>query len=337
MSWDEIVGHEQNIFVLQRLLEKDKIPHALLFQGADQIGKTRVGKTFAESILCSQPAHRPCGVCRSCLGMKEHAHPDFIVIRPDGQYIKIDQIRELQYQAGISAHWGGKRVCIIEEADRMNEQAANSLLKLLEEPPLGLLLLLISAKPHALLPTILSRCSVLKFQPVSIEQLTEALVASGHPQTQAKVAAQLSGGRMGAALDLLLPDGFGLRDKAVEILKSMTMSKLKIWEIAVEIDQYEQEQVLQLLHFFLLVLRDAMIYKTCGKLERVYNIDITQEIRGLAQPPAENIVKAVTKVQEAQQAIQGKANVRLTIEAMLLQLMDLVRREEFANSSGSPF
>ncbi len=155
---------------------RGRLPHALLLKGAQGIGKLDLALNFAQSLLCEQPLEEgmPCQTCDSCHWFEQESHPDFRIIQPDAlaapeeseeksgkkpsREISVDQIRGLAGFANLSAHCGGYRVVLIHPAEAMNNNAANSLLKTLEEPTDNLLFLLVSHKPQQLLPTILSRC-----------------------------------------------------------------------------------------------------------------------------------------------------------------------------------
>lgn len=150
-------------------------PHGLLFKGTKGIGKLDLAINFAQSLLCQHPdeAHFACGKCPSCHWFKQGSHPDYRLLQPEilslegeetesgkkpSKQVSVDQIRGLADFFGMSAHQGGRRVIVIHPAEAMNTNAANALLKNLEEPPPGLLFILVSHKPQQLLPTILSRC-----------------------------------------------------------------------------------------------------------------------------------------------------------------------------------
>ena len=138
--WDDILGHEQNKEFLARLLQPGNRPHALLFYGPEGIGKKQLALRFAKTFLCQKPDEHPCGRCESCrlINLAEHsfAHPDFILVEQEapGKDLKIEQIKEMSRQAAFAPALSSHKVCVIDAADRMTVEAANSLLKLLEEP-----------------------------------------------------------------------------------------------------------------------------------------------------------------------------------------------------------
>src|SRR4030066_1117859 len=166
---------------LARLQElRKRPPHGLLFKGSKGIGKFDLAMNFAQSLLCQHPGESDvaCGVCPRCHWFEQESHPDFRLLQPEvlslngeetedlksvsgkkpSKLISVDQVRGLADFVGMSAHQGGRRVVVIHPAEAMNTNAANALLKSLEEPPQGLLFILVSHKPQQLLPTILSRC-----------------------------------------------------------------------------------------------------------------------------------------------------------------------------------
>ena len=133
--WDDILGHEQNKEFLARLLQPGNRPHALLFYGPEGIGKKQLALRFAKTFLCQKPDEHPCGRCESCrlINLAEHsfAHPDFILVEQEapGKDLKIEQIKEMSRQAAFAPALSSHKVCVIDAADRMTVEAANSLFK----------------------------------------------------------------------------------------------------------------------------------------------------------------------------------------------------------------
>lgn len=179
--WDDILGHEQNKEFLARLLQPGNRPHALLFYGPEGIGKKQLTLRFAKTFLCQKPDEHPCGRCESCrlINLAEHsfAHPDFILVEQEapGKDLKIEQIKEMSRQAAFAPALSSHKVCVIDAADRMTVEAANSLLKLLEEPPPNWMFILVASRLERLLPTILSRVIQLRFDQIPLALTQEAL------------------------------------------------------------------------------------------------------------------------------------------------------------------
>jgi DNA polymerase-3 subunit delta' len=327
-AWHDIVGHEQNIKMLSRMLTTGEIQHAMLFVGPPGVGKFSAAHIFATGVLCSESRREsPCGACPSCQAMARGAHPDYIMIRPEGQNIKIDQIRSMQHEMALGPCLSEKRICIIENAETMTDQAANSLLKLLEEPPAYLVFVLTANQRHQLLDTIVSRCRLYSFQPVAAERIVTVLQQRGILPQIAVAAARLSGGKMGLALRLAEPDGFAARDQAVSILDRLTQGGIQeIWDMAAHLHEQENQAVSELLRYLECLVRDLLVLKTGQGEELVLNADLTRQLAAAAALWSEEALAAVyDQVRQAERAIAGNANTRLTSEALFIRLTDLYK------------
>jgi DNA polymerase-3 subunit delta' len=326
MRWEEIAGHGDNIAMLKNMLAKGRVPHALLFAGPAGVGKMLTARVLAAALLCGATGDRPCSVCPSCRQAAQGSHPDLVTVAADGASLKIDQIRALQQEAALAPYYGGARVFLVEEAQRLTAEAANSLLKILEEPPAGTVFVLTATSSHALLPTIVSRCRLLKFAPLPVDTLSRLLVARGAAEGPARVAARLSGGRTGEALALLEPDGLTLRDKAVAAVAAVAEggAVFAAGEAAV-LDKLPPAELTAFFRHLTQVLRDIMVIHS-GQQALVFNQDIVDKLTALAAVWQEaGLEKALTAVKEAGRAIEGNANSRLTCEAMLIQLMEAAK------------
>lgn len=323
MQWSEIVGHDENISVLKAMLKSGRIPHALLFVGADGIGKSIVAKTFAAGLLCTSE-DKPCGLCQACCRVKNMTHPDLFVISPDGASIKIDQVRELQREAALAPYYGKRRVGIIEAAETMTTQAANSFLKTLEEPAGDTVFILVSSARQQLLDTIISRCRIMPFYVLSAAVLTKALIERGVTAELAKTAAHISGGRMGTALKLVSHDGLALRNQALDVIVKLPDCEMTdIWEVAACFDNFDREQALNVYKYLALILRDLLIYLSMGNTELLFNIDLAGQLARCAHNWSEHsLIKALRAVEDARKALAANANIRLTSEALLIKLRD---------------
>lgn len=337
MDWLDIKGHDENRNSLKNMLATGRMPHALLFAGPEGIGKSTLAEVTAKAVLCSGAGHKPCGSCESCKLMERGAHPDFLVIRPDGSSIKIDQIRLLQQEASKAPHIHEGRVCIIEDAGKMTVQAQNSLLKLLEEPPAGFVFILTAVSLRSLLVTILSRCRVLRFNSLEYGVLADLLAARGIAPEKARVAARLGGGRMGAALKLVTEDGLVLRDKAFELITALNGNNPDIlWEGGAVFDKLGSKDGKILLKYFLYIFRDIYLLLSRER-QLILNIDLEEKLVEQTQYWDEfATIDALDNIREAERAFAANANVRLTSEALLLKLINLAQRgKNFANGSRS--
>ena len=181
-------------------------------------GKTLAARAFAAALLCKAGG---CGECRDCRLALDDRHPNEVVVEPEGRDIHVDTVRaEIWHPAYRTAPEPGRKVFAIREADRLNPAAADVLLKVLEEPPADTVLLLLSARPDELPETVLSRCHVVTFRPLSESFVAEALAAEGVERGRADLAARLSGGNLGRARRLAVDaDGLAFRDVAREALE----------------------------------------------------------------------------------------------------------------------
>lgn len=171
-----------------RSSEQGRLGHAYLFEGPRGTGKKDMARWIARSIFCEQPvAGKACGNCRNCRRMAAGDLPDLMEVEPDGQSIKVDQVRDLKAEFSKSAVEGSKKVYILDEAEKMTVSAANSLLTFLEEPGTGTYLFLLTTVKENILPTIRSRCQIIHFQPLQRKVMEELLLAEGIKQKDAEI------------------------------------------------------------------------------------------------------------------------------------------------------
>jgi DNA polymerase-3 subunit delta' len=284
---DEIRGQDAPIKLLRRCLRDHRLPHALLFQGPEGVGKRTVALWLAKSLLCEMgPADAPCGTCDGCLRFDSGNHPDFFLVtrqpkKPDSAdepeeddeapgprekagslrpFIVIEQIRDIVQHSSYAPRQGPCRVFVVEPADRMNPAAQNALLKTLEEPGSRAVLILVSARPHVLLPTVRSRSFVVPFAPVPPEQLADLLRSRGFSKEDARARAVLSGGRAGRALELDLVSHVALRDALLSDLERLTAPRPAIGEMpsmAARLAGDGEDDVLDRLELLEEILRDV--------------------------------------------------------------------------------
>ena len=244
MSFSTIIGLEQPIAVLRRAIQSGRVSHAYLFHGAPSIGKTLLAREFAKTLNCDATLDggvECCDVCPSCTRIDRDAHPDVHLVRPlakvqaneedggadvviEGALITTDQIKDVVVDANLKATQARRKVFIISSAEAMNPQAANRLLKTLEEPPPGTTLVLTTQNLSTLLPTILSRCQLIKCQPPTLAEAEVALVARypEHEPGLIRSVVALSGGRIGWAMSLLQhPAALELRNGLLDTAASL--------------------------------------------------------------------------------------------------------------------
>lgn len=330
--WDEVLGHQQNKEFLQKLLKPGSRPHALLFYGMGGIGKKMLALHFAKTFLCKSVAKKPCGICESCrlidIENNSFAHPDFYLLTAEeaGKDIKIEQVKEMAKQAAFAPVLSEHKVCIIDDAGQMTAEAANSLLKLLEEPPPGWLFILITQQAERLLPTVLSRVVRLRFDAPDNSAVQQILKAKGITQNT-QVLAALAGGSPGRALSYNQADIFAIRREALDLLKKLPLQNPFGYIAALGWgEKYDRAAALLLTEQFIYLLRDVLLVQSCAG-GQVYNTDIMAGLDGIAADwPLHTARQGVNAAQEAWQNINKNVSAKNVLEALVLKL-DLLRKE----------
>lgn len=213
MSWGTVRGHERPIQALRSAIQSGRMPHALLFVGPEGVGKRLFAMTLAQAMLCERNPPEilePCGRCPSCLQVVEGSHPDVLVVEKpeDRQELPIRSIRDLCHDLSLKPMRGNRRIAIVDDADSLSDEAANAFLKTLEEPPAGSVLIMIGTAPELQLDTVVSRCRVLRFDPLSVEDLAQILLDTNRARSpeEAETLAAASDGQVSRAFGLSDPE-----------------------------------------------------------------------------------------------------------------------------------
>ncbi len=212
MGFESLIGQELIKETLGRSLLQGRVAHAYLFSGPAGSGKKTVALLFAQALNCTGTESMPCGSCLSCRKAASGNHPHLLHLHPRGASLKIEQVREIQERLHYRAEEGSWKVCLLHDAERLTLPAANSLLKILEEPPGELVFILLSSRPWSLLPTVISRCVHFSLQPLSAREIKAMLHEkfSLSPAEQ-EVIVELAGGNPGRAADLASRGGWAER------------------------------------------------------------------------------------------------------------------------------
>src|SRR6266571_5005900 len=321
-----IIGHEQAIDRLRRTLAAQQIRHAYLFTGPKHIGKTLLAQRFAQTLLCTtspdpQVAPQgPCNVCPSCRKVMHGNHPDLHIIAKasDKQFILIEQIRALQSDSARKTLEGRRNVFIIQGAHEMNMQAANCLLKTLEEPESDVVLLLTVPDPGLLLPTILSRVQQISMYLLTSSQIKNALEQYWNVEPQeATLIAALAAGRMGWAIQAVEDDDLLTERKAqLEALAKLpAVSKVQRFEIAQRLSA-DTDKAHTVLELWLLWWRD-MVLAANKCLDLTINVDMRETLKQQADKvgtsEAERMVRAILNTMEA---LDQNVNPRTALEVL---------------------
>jgi DNA polymerase III subunit delta' len=326
MAFSQIWGQDGAVRILRQALLRGRLAQAYLLAGPEGAGKRLTALTLAKAMNCLSPPEPGdcCEACPSCLKINSGNHADVVAVEPEGDVIKIDRIRELQRQLRFRPLEGGRRACILDSADRMNETAANALLKTLEEPPADTHLFLVAARPHRLLPTIRSRCQWVKFRPLSLEHLARILkAASSVSEEQARFFASLAGGNAARALSLADRLDFQKRLAWLESFPGLFQkSPAEIFETCGRLAR-EEEGLADLLDMWKFWVRDLLVCKAIpeGGKERFVHHDCLEEIRAQAgRFSFEQLQGFYRCLAESQQRLALKVNRQAALETMMLEM-----------------
>ncbi len=328
IQWESILGHERTIRQLRRLWQEGRMPHAMLFCGAEGIGKRRTALSLAAMLLCeADGAEGPCGRCESCAAFQAGTHPDFYLVEPESRgksakSIKIEQIRELQTRIAWAPKLSPRRVILMDGVELMNEAAANSLLKTIEEPPGPMFFILVTSTPAALLDTIRSRCMRVEFGMLPQQELARALPGHGIPAEQAPVLASLSDGSLGRALQLYADGGLELRADAAGLLRELAdMDMDRLWKRARALSELPREKLADWCMYLSMLLRDMLVLYSGG--QQLYHQDLAGQLaRLLPQLPESRVFSMLALLRRLQKRLESNANVRLLLESFLIQIID---------------
>jgi len=343
-GFESIIGQDRPISILTTFLQKGTVPHALLFTGIEGVGKHRTAVTFAMACNCTghnpgdQPGwadsrtadgHNatnrlqlsiPCANCRSCRKIESKNHPDIIRIKPSGVFIKIDQIRALCQTLAMKPYEARMRVVLISEAQAMNPAAGNALLKVLEEPPDGTILILEANHTSDLLPTIVSRCRHIRFNPISKSNIESVLINKHRLNPEnAMVVAAMAGGSYSRALHMYRMNWIGHRNWLVSELDSLSSKSISHLLAIAEKLANNKDDLPDTLEVMKSWLRDLVISKIYP--EKIRHRDLIENVHRASQKTNTiSLLSKIETIQSTQNAIQTGTNLRLAMETMVLKL-----------------
>jgi len=315
-----VIGHEWAIAHLSRSLAYDRVRHAYLFTGPGMIGKTTLARVFAASLNC-RDAHAPCGTCRTCTLILKDGHPDVSIVEAGqaGGQLKIEQVRDLQQTLALRPYEARYRVAVLRRFHEANPAAANALLKTLEEPPPGVILILTADAADLLLPTIVSRCQPLPLRPLPVEVVRAALMTRGAPPDTAQTLAQISGGRIGWAIRALAdPAELAQRAEWLDLLETALQGTRRERFALVEKLSLEKTGLQTMLDFWVGYWRDALLIAS-GSRAPITNYDRQAALQALAERAGMGAVQhALDATRRTSQHLNKNVNTRLALEVLML-------------------
>jgi DNA polymerase-3 subunit delta' len=323
-NWN-LVGHEWAVDMLKKHVVNGTMRHAYLFAGPPGLGRRTLALRFAQALNCQMPleAGIPCGECRDCKQIEAMQHADLTVVQADseGGTLKVDQIRETRRTLTFKPYQSKYRVAIFLRFQEANDNAGNALLKTLEEAPSYAVLILTADNPEQLLPTIVSRCEVLRLRPLKIEEVKQDLEKKGIERDQANLIAHISGGRPGYARQLI--ESESLLEEREERLNDMqsliAASRVEKFAYANKLAR-DKESMRQVILIWLSYWRDVML-RTAQARTPLVNVDRNVEIEDLAGRLDLSVARVVvSNLEDALEKMERNVNSRLLAEVMLLDL-----------------
>jgi DNA polymerase-3 subunit delta' len=322
MPFASIPKQPQVVRLLQNALRRDTLAHAYIFNGPQGTGRKQTAEILAQALYCTELPDDACGECLACRTIAHRNHPDIHWIEPDGVNIKIDQIRELQRKFAYRSNHSGAKVYVLNEAERLNIQAANCLLKFLEEPTSKVVAILITDNGQALLPTIRSRAQWLNFLPMNPEWMLETLKNEGQPEALASSAVHLAAG-LGAARELIQSNWFAETRNVMIQLAKETLTKLPDALLTIQNKVVKGEpagHLMHLLDLWILWFKDLVRIKA-GLNERIVYIDQSEWLRKQsAMRETEDWVYCMERLLELRKRLRYFANPQLGLENAAIEI-----------------
>ncbi len=319
MSFADIVGQDRAVEFLMGAATRGRVSHAYIFTGPSGVGKKLAALNFAKAVNClAEETRRPCDACLSCRKADGRNHPDIMVFGPDkdAASLKIDRVRELIGQTSLKAYEGRKKVYIIDDASALTRHAISALLKTLEEPASDSILILIFESLRYVPRTIISRCQVVRFAPISADKVRSFLADSrGMDPARAALIAGISGGRIDEAMRL--GDGDAM-EKRIAVLDAIARGAA----LDIDFDGMEPDEIRVSLDTILSWYRDLLITKSVspGRLPLI-NTDRTDElVKRAAVTDVETINRAIEDIIRTSSDIDSNANAKLATGVLALKL-----------------
>lgn len=326
-GYKDIIGNEQIKEHLKNAITLQRVSHAYIFNGDKGMGKKMVSGTFVMALQCEKGLAEPCMECRSCRQILSGSQPDvkYITHEKPG-VISVDEIREqINNDIQIKPYSSRYKIYVMDEAEKMNVQAQNALLKTIEEPPEYAMIILLTSNSEIFLPTILSRCVSLNMKPLNNAQIKDYLMMSmGFPDYQADVVAAFAGGNLGKAIRLASSEDFNeIKNSVIHLLEYI--GDMETYEVVLAVKQAEKFKVdiEDYIDLMMVWYRDVLMFKVSRDMNSLTFKDeyiyIKKQAEKISFNGVEEILKAMDK---AKVRLRANVNFDLAIEMMYLIIRD---------------
>ena len=326
-GFSDIIGHEQIIEHLKNAIALDKVSHAYIFNGPKLSGKMMLAEAFAMALQCEGEGQKPCLVCRSCKQACDHNQPDIIYVSHEKpNTIGVDDIRaQINNDIAIKPYSSRYKIYIVDEAEKMNQQAQNALLKTIEEPPAYAVILLLTTNADSFLPTILSRCITLNIKAVREDVIKAYLMRTYQiPDYQADVCAAFSQGNVGKAIQLASSEEFGeLKASVLQLMKRL--QDIDLYEMTAAVKQIAEYKLSINDYFDLMMIwfRDVLYLKATNDVNGLIFKDEVYDIKKqAARHSYQGIETVIAALEKAKVRISANVNFDLVIELLLLTIKE---------------
>ncbi len=326
-GFSSIIGHEQIKEHLQNAISMNKISHAYIFHGPDKSGKMALAKSFAMALQCQEHVPEGCMECRSCKQALAGRHPDIIYLQHEKpNTISVDDIRtQINNSVATKPFAFPYKIYIIDEAEKMNQQAQNALLKTIEEPPAYAVILLLTTNTDIFLPTILSRCITLNLKVVADDKIRSFLMKEYKiPDYKADICTAFAQGNVGKAIQLADSQDFNeIKNSALQLLKRIRDIELyELMEAVKQISQYKLE-INDYFDLMMIWYRDVIFYKATSDVNRLIFKDEVYDIKKQASKSSyEGIGTIIEALEKAKRRLNANVNFDLTMELLLLTIKE---------------
>ena len=326
-GFNEIVGHEQIIEHLKNAITMDKVSHAYIFNGPEYSGKMMLAEAFAMALQCEEHNPDGCMNCHSCKQAADRNQPDIIYVSHEKpNTISVDDIRQqLNNDIVIKPYSSKYKIYIVDEAEKMNPQAQNALLKTIEEPPAYAVIMLLTTNADSFLQTILSRCITLNLKSVKVETIRKHLMSHYQiPDYQADICTAFAQGNVGKAIQLASSDDFNqLKAAALQLLKRL--EDIDLYELGAAIKQIGEFKLKVQDYFDLMMIwyRDILYFKATNDVNKLIFKDEVYDIKKQAATHSYQGIEAIIEaLQKAKVRLNANVNFDLVIELLLLTIKE---------------
>lgn len=341
--FDSLLGNDHLKEVLRRMLKNERVPHSMLFAGEKGIGKKQFALELAKASVCQNPQNsESCERCQACRRAAVFAfpkfddrdahkkiifseHPDIGQIIPYNKNILVDAVRDLETEANFRPYEGKARFLLIDDADKMNDAASNALLKTLEEPASTSYIFLISSRPDALLPTILSRCQTLRFAPIPAPKIEKHLLDSKQiAPADAETLSRVSAGSIGRALSIDLEKFRAQRDAMLKVLESLIVKKDRatLLQTSEEMNDAKNKDVYDSsLEILESLINDVWKLALGAGEENLVNIDVKNRLAAFAENvDAKRLASWLKEIETMRENLSVNLNRKIATDALFMQM-----------------